>query len=91
MFQRLRVPDRTEDGINAFYASDEVNRLFHELIADKLTVSQIVQLLGQKPLSTAEIAEQLALNPSDVSKHMNMSSRQGLVRYDPVENRYMLA
>jgi DNA-binding transcriptional ArsR family regulator len=47
-----------------------------------------VLLLKEKPLSTGEIAEKLGLNPSDVSRHMNSSSRHGLVRYDESRNCY---
>ncbi|WP_372681980.1 ArsR family transcriptional regulator [Desulfosarcina sp.] len=48
-------------------------------------------LLKKKPLSTIDISERLGLNPSDVSKHMNSSSRHGLVRYDTTSNCYALA
>jgi coenzyme F420-reducing hydrogenase delta subunit len=89
--ERLRVPVRTEEAYREFYASDEVNHLFDELIGNKLAVSQIVSLLQEKPLSTGEISEVLGLNPSEVAKHMNSSSRQGLVRYDVDSNRYTLA
>jgi coenzyme F420-reducing hydrogenase delta subunit len=36
--ERLRVPDRTEEAYNKFFASEEFNRLFNELIADKLAL-----------------------------------------------------
>ncbi len=89
--ERLRAPEKTEAAYNAFYASDEVNKLFDALIVDKLAISQIMLLLKDKPLSTIEIAEQLSLNPSDVSRHMNASSRQGLVRYDVDRQCFALA
>jgi len=89
--ERLRAPEKSEEAYNAFYASDETNRLFDDLIADKLAQSQILQVLGGGPLSTREISESLGLEPSDVSKHMNSSSRQGLVSYDVDQNRYALA
>ena len=89
--EKLRVPTRSEDAYNAFFASDEVNRLFSDLIAEKLAVSQILLTLEQKPLSTREISEVLDLNPSEVSKHMDRSSRQGLVRYDVDRKCYALA
>jgi len=89
--ERLRAPDKTEDATNDFYASEETDRLFEELIGDKLVTSQILTLLGEKPLTTAEIAEALRLEPSAVSKHMNASSRQGLVRYDSDRTAYVLA
>ncbi len=80
--ERLRAPFKSEDEYNKFFTSDEVNRLFDELIGDKLSISQIMLLLREKPLPAREISEILGLNPSKVSRHMNTSSRQGLVRYD---------
>ena len=89
--ERLRVPSKSEVAYNEFFTSDEVNRLFTELIGDKLAISQIMVLLRERPLSTGEIAETLGLKPSEVSRHMNSSSRQGLVRYDESRKCYALA
>jgi F420-non-reducing hydrogenase iron-sulfur subunit len=83
--ERLRVPVKSEEAYSKFFESDEVNRLFNELFNDKLAISQIILLLGENPLSTGEISEKLRLNPSDVSRHMKSSSRQGLVRYDETQ------
>ena len=88
--ERLRAPIKTEEAYNEFYSSDETNRLFNDLIRSKLAISQIMLLLEQGPLSTGEIAETLNLNPSEVSKQMNSSSRQGLVTYDVDRKRYAL-
>ena len=89
--ERLRVPIKSEETYNNFFASDEVNRLIDELIIDKLALSQIMLLLREKPLSTGEMSEILGLNPSEVSRHMSSSSRHGLVRYDENRKRYALA
>jgi F420-non-reducing hydrogenase iron-sulfur subunit len=89
--ERLRMPVMSEEEYHAFFASDELNRLFNETIVDKLAISQIVALLREGPLSTAEIANTLGLTPSEVSKHLNSSSRQRLVRYDESRKRYALA
>jgi coenzyme F420-reducing hydrogenase delta subunit len=86
--ERLRVHFETEEEYNEFFSSDEVNRLFHELIVDKLTMSQIMVLLREKPLSTGEISEILDLNPSEVSRHLTGSARQGLVRFDESLKRF---
>ena len=80
--ERLRVPSKSEEAYHKFFTSDEFNGLFNDLIVNKLAISQIMLLLGERPLSTGEISEILGLNPSEVSRHMNSSSRQGLVRYD---------
>lgn len=89
--ERLRVPVKSEEAYNKYFTSDEANRLFDELIGDKLSISQILLLLREKPLSTGNISEMLGLNPSEVSRHMNSSSRHGLVRYDESRKRFALA
>lgn len=89
--ERLRVPVKSEEAYRKFFASDEVNRIFEESILDKLAMSEIMLLLQEKPLSTREMAERLGLNPSEVSRHINSSSRQGLVRYDEKQKRFALA
>jgi F420-non-reducing hydrogenase iron-sulfur subunit len=89
--ERLRVPIKSEEEYNKFFTSDEVNRLINELILDKLAISQILSLLREKPLSTGEMSAILDLNPSEVSRHMNSSSRHGLVRFDESRKCFALA
>ncbi len=89
--EKLRAPVRSEDAYYEYFSSDTVNRIFDELIIDKLEISQIMLLLQDKPLTTGEMSETLGLNPSDVSRLMNSSSRYGLVRYDQNRKRYALA
>ena len=86
--ERLRVHFNTEEEYNEFFTSDEVDRLFHELIVDKLAISQIMLLLRERPLSTGEISEILGLNPSEVSRYLNSSARQGLIRFDESQKRF---
>ncbi len=86
--ERLRVPIRTEVEYEKFFASGDLDRLFDEIILEKYAISQIVALLQKKPLSTSEIAESLNLNPSEVSRHINNSSRYGFVRYDVEQQCY---
>ena len=89
--ERLRVHFDTEDEYNEFFTSDEVNRLFRELIVDKLTISQILLLLRERPLSTGEISEILGLSPSQVSRYLNSSAREGLVRFDEIQKCFVPA
>jgi len=89
--EKLRVPTRSEEAYNEYFASDAVNRLFDELIVHRLAISQILLALEEKPLSTAEISKVLGLSPSEVSKYISSSSRQGFVRFDLEEKRYALA
>jgi len=89
--ERLRVRFKTEEEYNDFFNSLEVKRLIRDVIADKLSISQITTLLGRNPLSTREISEILSLEPAEVSRYLNSSSRQGLVKYDAGEKRYAIA
>ena len=86
--ERLRVPVKSKQAYTEFFESDEINALFDELFSEKLAISQILLLLGEKPLSTKDISAQLGLNPSDVSRYMIDSSRHGMVRYDTASKCY---
>ncbi|WP_246804870.1 hydrogenase iron-sulfur subunit [Desulfosarcina cetonica] len=47
--ERLHSNLRTEEAYEKFYASEECDRLFKELITDKLEISQMIALLREKP------------------------------------------
>jgi coenzyme F420-reducing hydrogenase delta subunit/DNA-binding transcriptional ArsR family regulator len=89
--EKLRIETKSEEAYRAFYESDEMDRLFGDLITDKLAISQILMLLKESPLSTREISERLGLSSSDASRHLSSTSRQGLVRYDLDQKCYALA
>ena len=89
--ERLRVRFKTEEEYDEFYGSEEVNKLISELVADKLAISQITTLLKRNSLSTRDISEVLHLEPSDVARYLNSSSRQGLVKYDSGQKLYAIA
>ena len=89
--ERLRIPSKSEEAYHEFFTSDEFDRLFDELVGNQLAVSQMMSLLKEKSLSTGEIAEALDLNPSEIAKYINSSSRQGLVKYDESAQCYALA
>jgi len=89
--ERLRVTHKSEKEYIEFFTSDEFDRLFQQLIGDKLVISQIVALLRERPLSTGEISEELGLVPSEVSLYLKGSARQGLVHFDEDRKRYVAA
>jgi coenzyme F420-reducing hydrogenase delta subunit len=89
--ERLRVRCATAEEYAEFFGSDEVDRLFRELIADKLVISQIMLLLREGPRSTGELSMILSLDPSEVSRYLNSSARQGLARFDETQKRYFPA
>ncbi len=89
--ERLRVHPDAEEAYKNFFASDEGDRLIRELIIDKLAVSQMMLLLREKPLSVGELSERLRLDPSEVTRHLQHSVRQGFVKFDESRKRFALA
>jgi len=89
--EKLRVRFENKAEYEKFFASAELKSLFDELIADKLAISQIMALLEGQASSVGEIADRLAMSRSEVSKHLNSSARQRLVRFDENQMRYAIA
>lgn len=89
--ERLRVRFDKQEQYDAYFASEEFNRLFEELIVDKLAISRIILLLRDNPLSARDISDVLGIKANEVSRHLSNSSRLGLVSFDDAEKRYALA
>lgn len=87
--ERLRVRFNTAEEYAAYYESEEVNRLFQELIFDKLSIGQILALLRESPRSAGDISETLGMDSSEVSRHLGISARQGYSRFDESMKRFV--
>lgn len=84
--ERMRLPVKSVGAYNAFFSSEEFERLFKEAIADKMELNEIMMVLREKPRSAGEISQILGLSPSEISRHLNNSARQGLVNFDEGQN-----
>jgi DNA-binding MarR family transcriptional regulator len=93
LVERERLSDRfeTEEKINEFFKSGECDRLFQELIADPLAISQMMLLLRENPLSVGDISDKLCLDASEVRRHLQRSVKQGFVKFDEGQKRFALA
>ena len=80
--ERLRVPRATVEEYNRFFAGEEADRMFRELIVDKLETNRILGLLKEGPLSSKEISERLDLELPDVIRYVGVSERQGFLLSD---------
>jgi coenzyme F420-reducing hydrogenase delta subunit len=89
--ERLRLPEKSAAAYRELYASAATDRLFQTLVADKLAVGEILALLGQGPLTTGELSQRLGLTPSAITRHVKLSSKQGLLKYDVDRKSYSLA
>ncbi len=89
--ERLRVRFKTREEYDEFFATEDVERLFKDLIGEKLVMQEILLLLRERPLSTGEVADILGLTPSEVSKYLTLSAKQELTRFDEREKRFALA
>jgi F420-non-reducing hydrogenase iron-sulfur subunit len=86
--ERLSVRFETEEEYSKFLAGEEGDRLFRELILDPLAISQMMLLLRENPLSVGEISVRLGLEPSEVTRHLHRSVRQGLIKFDESLKRF---
>ena len=57
--ERLRVPERTEEAYTKFYTSEEFNRLFDELIGDKLALYPRVSVRDRDTQKEAVASEKI--------------------------------
>jgi F420-non-reducing hydrogenase iron-sulfur subunit len=80
--ERLRVPVRTEEGYKQFFGSERFDRLFDELILDKLVMSRIMGLVRRQPLQAQEIPGNLDLDPAEVARHLRQLTERGLLKFD---------
>lgn len=85
--ERMRVvPFDSVEEYDAFFASDDMDRLYRELIADKLATSEMMLVLKEGPRSHGEISQLLGLEQDEVARLVSTSVRQGLVKLDEKQN-----
>ena len=82
----LHSNTRTEVSYAEFYASEEFDTLFRELVTDKLEISMMVEAIRESPKTTSELTEILGVSASDIARHVSMAARQGLCRFDEKQN-----
>jgi len=87
--ERLRIRLNSVEEYAEYFSTDEVNKLFRELIAEKLSISEIMAILRENPRSTGEISRILGIAPSEVSRHLSISAKQGLTRFDESRKRFV--
>ena len=86
--ERLRLPVKSTDAYNDFFSSDEFNKIFEELIADQVELSQIMAILREKPCSVKEISEISGLASGQASAYLKHAARQGFVEFDESRMRF---
>lgn len=86
--ERLRIPVRSVDAYKKFFASDEFEKIFQDLIVDKMEISQIVTILRNKPCSSREISEILGVTVGKAANQLKRSVRQGFVEFDESQMRF---
>ncbi|MFC1925081.1 hydrogenase iron-sulfur subunit [Chloroflexota bacterium] len=86
--ERLRVHFETQEEYDKYFAGEELNSLFRELVADKLAVSRIMLLLREKPQTIEDISRGLGMDRSEVNRLLMNTTKQGAVRFDESKKRF---
>lgn len=87
--EKMRVPVKSEETYNRFFSSEEFEEQFQELIGDKFEISQMMAILREHPVSPGELSEMCGISPTDIARHLQNSTMQGLVTFD--ESRNLIA
>jgi coenzyme F420-reducing hydrogenase delta subunit len=87
--ERLRTRCNSAEEYERLFESGPVNRLFQELIAEKLAISEILRLLRERPRSAGEISGILGMPSPEVARYLNNSARQGLAKFDESQKRFI--
>jgi F420-non-reducing hydrogenase iron-sulfur subunit len=89
--ERLRMPVKSVDAYKAFFAGEEFEKIFKELVSDKIEISEVMSVLREKPCSAKEISEILGVTPGEASNLLKRSARQGFAEFDEGQMRYCAA
>jgi hypothetical protein len=80
--ERFRVQERKEENYHKLFGSAEFDKLFRELVLDKLAMSRIMRYARPQPMEAEEIAAGLNLPGADVFRHLNVLAQRGMVKLD---------
>ena len=89
--ERLRIPVKSVEAYHEFFGSDEFHKIFQDLVADKIALSQVIAILREKPRSAKEISEILGVTVGEASKQLKRSAREGYVEFDESHMRFCVA
>jgi len=89
--ERLRIPVKSVEAYHEFFGSDEFHKIFQDLVADKIELSQVIAILREKPRSAKEISEILGVTVGEASKQLKRSAREGYVEFDESHMRFCVA
>ena len=80
--ERFRVQERKEENYRKLFGSAEFDKLFQELVLDKLAMSRIMRYARPQPMEATQIAAGLNLPGADVFRHLNVLAQRGMVKLE---------
>lgn len=86
--ERLRVHFNTREEYDAYFDTDEVNRIFNETVIDNLLLKQILLLIQEKDYTNEEISVILGISPAEVAHYLMSASRKRLTEFDESQKRF---
>ncbi len=88
--ERLRARFKTREEYERYFNSEETDRLFHEMVIERLAMKEVLLLLRNDGRSPEEMAAKLGMTPVQVAGHLQDAARQGFVRFDEESRRFAL-
>ncbi len=88
--ERLRVRFKTREEYEQYFAGEETDKVFKDLVGERLALKEVLLILGAGSSSPEEIAKALGLTPAEVARHLHAAVRQRLTRFDEESKRFAL-
>ena len=80
--ERFRVQERKEENYHKLFNSAEFEKLFQELVLDKLALGRIMGYARSQPVAASEIAAGLDLPAPEVARHLHVLAQRGMVKLE---------
>lgn len=77
----IRLLNSSQTEADEVFRQKETERLYRELVEEKLVLSEIMSLLKERESSADEISEILDLSRSEISRCLGIAAKKGLVKW----------
>ncbi len=88
--ERMRVHFKTREEYAQFFDSEETERLFNEMVIDKMAMKEVLLMLRDGLRLPEEMALKLGVTPAEVARQLQHAARQRLARFDEEQKRFAL-
>jgi hypothetical protein len=80
--ERFYIAGKSEKAYKDFFTGADFNRLYKELIEERLYLAEMESLLAKGPHTLTEISEKTGIGPHHISGYMRSLANYGIINYN---------